>query len=116
MKQQDREYTKRDTTAPYRVDANAEDEYWRSTYKAEPYVSDNYSFDDDYLPAYRLGYDGRTRYLGRSYDEVEEELSNEWNEVKGDSRLMWDDARQAVRAGWHRVERALPGDFDNDGR
>jgi hypothetical protein len=29
---------------------------------------------------------------------------------------MWNDAKQAVRAGWHRVERAMPGDADNDGR
>lgn len=32
------------------------------------------------------------------------------------SRLAWDNAKDAVRAAWHRVERLMPGDFDNDGR
>jgi hypothetical protein len=29
---------------------------------------------------------------------------------------MWDDAKHATRAAWHRVERAVPGDADGDGR
>jgi hypothetical protein len=36
--------------------------------------------------------------------------------MRGDSRLDWEEAKHAVRAGWHRVERALPGDADGDGR
>jgi hypothetical protein len=30
--------------------------------------------------------------------------------------MMWNDAKHAVRDGWHRVEEALPGDADRDGR
>jgi hypothetical protein len=36
--------------------------------------------------------------------------------VKGNSRLSWDQAKSASRAAWHKVERAIPGDFDRDGR
>jgi hypothetical protein len=39
----------------------------------------------------------------RSYSEVERDL--ERGEAKG-----------GTRDAWHRVERALPGDFDRDGR
>ena len=39
-----------------------------------------------------------------------------WEQAKSRSRLAWDDAKHAVKAGWHRLERALPGDADRDGR
>ena len=103
------------TGTQYNIDTSAEDNYWRGAYSNEPYYNKQYDFND-YSPAYKLGYEGRNRYLGRSYDEAESELSNDWDKFKGKSRLMWNDAKQAVRAGWHRVERALPGDADNDGR
>jgi len=100
---------------PYSIDATAEDKYWRGAYSNEPYYNKQYDYDD-YSPPYKLGYEGRNRYLGRKYDEVENDLSTDWDKFKGKSRLMWNDAKQAVRAGWHRVERAMPGDADNDGR
>ena len=103
------------STVPYRIDATAEDNYWRSSYENEPYYNKSYGFDD-YQPAYKLGYEGRGRYAGRQFDEVESDLSNDWERTKGKSRLMWNDAKNAVRAGWHRIERAMPGDADNDGR
>ena len=99
----------------YNVDATAQDTYWRSSYENEPYYNKEYNYDD-YQPAYKLGYEGHGRYSGRSYDQAESDLSNDWEKTKGKSRMMWNDAKSAVRAGWHRVERALPGDADNDGR
>ena len=97
------------------IDPTAEDSYWRSTYENEPYRNSAYSYDD-YAPAYKLGYASRERYVGRSFNDVENELAAEWEEAKGDSRLAWNDAKHATRAAWHRVERAVPGDLDNDGR
>jgi hypothetical protein len=43
-------------------------------------------------------------------------MADEWDRVKGSSRLTWDQAKSASRAAWHRVERAIPGDADGDGR
>ena len=37
-----------------------------------------------------------------------------WLDYAG--KLGWDKARNAASDAWHRVERALPGDFDGDGR
>ena len=96
------------------VNPTAEDAHWRQTYASEPYRNSAYDYND-YSPAYKLGYEGRTRYAGRSFDQAENELASEWESTKGNSRLAWTDAKQATRAAWHRVERAMPGDADGDG-
>jgi hypothetical protein len=49
-------------------------------------------------------------------DDVEPELRGDYQRLKGKSRLAWEDAKAAARAAWDRVERALPGDADDDGR
>jgi hypothetical protein len=96
------------------VNPAQEDAYWRGAYTGEPYYSPMMSYDD-YAPAYRLGYTGRGRY-NRSFDEAENDLSRDWESTRGSSRLSWPEARHAARAAWHRVERAIPGDADGDGR
>ena len=92
-----------------------EDAYWRDNYTKEPYYVEGRSYDD-YAPAYRTGYEARTRYAGRSFDAIESDLERDYYANRGNSRLEWQDARDATRAAWHRVERALPGDADLDGR
>ena len=73
-------------------------------------------FEDDYGPAYRYGWESRGRYADRSWDEVESDLEGGWESAKSNSRLGWEKAKHATRDAWHRVERAIPGDADNDGR
>lgn len=98
-----------------RVDSNLkEDRYWRDNYATRPYASG--SSYDDYAPAYRYGRDARTRYAGRPYEAVENDLERGWDKAKGASKLGWDKAKDAVKDAWHGVERALPGDADGDGR
>lgn len=58
----------------------------------------------------------RTRYHGRNFDEVENDLRNDWSSRGGTNRSSWDKVRDKVRSGWHKVERAMPGDADRDGR
>lgn len=89
--------------------------YWKDRYEAQPYYSKSYSWTD-YEPAYRMGYDSYSTYRGRDIDLVDDELEAKWRAAKGNSRLAWADARQAVRDGWHHIERAIPGDADRDGR
>lgn len=102
-----------------RIDAAAEERYWREQYRSQPYYDATLTFDD-YLPAYRLGYEGYDRYRGRSFDEVSQELRNEYDAGRGDGRLAWERAKDAVRAAWDRVaegaENLIPGDSDGDGR
>lgn len=57
---------------------------------------------------------------GRSFDDVDSELCQNWDSARGNSKLPWAHAKHAVRDSWHRVsdrvERAIPGDSDRDGK
>jgi hypothetical protein len=97
--------------------AGAQDEYWRGEWQNRDYVDvDGYDYETDYRPAYRYGWESRVRHADRDWDDrMEAEMSQEWNELKGGSRLTWEKAKHAVKDAWHRVERAMPGDLDRDG-
>ncbi len=102
-----------------KIDPTVEDAYWRDNYQTRPYIDDEQSYDD-YGPAYGYGVSAWDRYPGRNFDEVEPELSRDWGETRGASRLEWGDAKHAARDAWQRVsdtvERAAPGDSDRDGK
>lgn len=89
------------------------DAYWREHYTERPYVRAGVPYSD-YQDAYRYGGESYGRY--DSFDAAEDDLAQRWNTSRGQSRLDWNDAKAAVRDGWHRVERKLPGDADGDGR
>lgn len=97
------------------ADPAVEDAYWRDNYSSRPYVQGGAQYDE-YSPAYRYGVESYSKYPGRSFDEVEPELSRNWGTARGRSSLEWENAKHATRDAWHRVERALPGDADGDGR
>jgi len=101
------------------VDPKEEDTYWRANYANRPYVTTGSTYDD-YGPAYSYGVDAYSRYPGRSFDEVESDLSRDWSTTRGRSNLEWEHAKHASRDAWQRlsdrVERAVPGDSDRDGR
>ncbi|RZJ11470.1 MAG: hypothetical protein EOO54_20985 [Haliea sp.] len=101
------------------ADPALEDKYWSENYASRPYARKDASFDD-YSPAYRTGVESYGRNAGRSFDEVEPELSRGWASNRGRSSLEWEHAKPAARDAWDRlsntVERAIPGDSDKDGR
>jgi hypothetical protein len=98
-----------------KIDPTVEDGYWKENYATRPYVDRDASYDT-YQPAYRTGYEGYGRYAGKKYDEVESDLQRDYEKAKGNSNLPWDKAKHATRDAWHRVEEAIPGDADGDGR
>lgn len=101
------------------IDPTVEDAYWRENYSERPYVSGSRSFED-YGPAYGYGVSAFTKYPGRSFDDVESDLSRDWGSTRGNSTLDWSGAKEASRDAWNRasdtVERAVPGDSDRDGK
>jgi hypothetical protein len=99
------------------VNPTAEDSYWRDNYTKAPGYKPGYTYDD-YAPAYRTGYTGweRARASGESWDSYEPKLRSDYERAKGSSRLNWEEAKGHAREAWHRVERAIPGDADKDGR
>ncbi len=84
------------------MDPTQEDAYWRDNYSGRPYVERGSSYDD-YGPAYGMGVDAVSRYPGRTFDEIEPEMSQQWTTGNGGSTLRWDSAKHAVRDAWNRV-------------
>lgn len=83
------------------IDPTSEATYWRDNYRTRPYAKDA-SFDD-YGPAYGYGVSSYVKYPGRSFDDVESDLSRDWNSARGKSNLGWDNARSATRDAWERL-------------
>jgi hypothetical protein len=100
------------------IDPTQEDAYWRENFSSRPYASG--ASYDEYRPAYEYGWDSYARYPGRRFDEVESDLSRDWDSTRGQSSLTWERAKHATRDAWNRVsdtvERAVPGDSDRDGK
>jgi hypothetical protein len=96
------------------VNPTVEDAYWRDNYKTRPYASgETY---DRWKPAYQHGWESYGKYKGKKFDEVEPTLRTDWEKRNDSKNLSWDKAKNATKDAWHRVERALPGDADGDGR
>jgi len=80
-----------------------DDAYWRQNYSLRPYFRSDYTYDDDFAPAYRFGSESRRRFQGHTFDESESELRSGWEKAKGKSRLTWESAKAAVRDAWDRI-------------
>ena len=88
------------------IDPTVEDAYWREAHRNEPYYTEGRGYDDHYAPAYRAGWEGRVKYDGRTFDEVEEDLAADYSRYQGND-LTWDEVRPATRAAWDRVDRRI---------
>ncbi|NMG76246.1 hypothetical protein [Aromatoleum diolicum] len=84
------------------IDPTSEEAYWRDNFKGRPYVENATSFDD-YGPAYGYGVSSYAKYPGRSFDDVEADLSRDWDGARGASQLQWNQARNATRDAWERI-------------
>ena len=87
-------------------DPTGEERYWRSNFDREPYYQPGMTYDD-YAPAYRIGGEAHGRYGDASFEDVEDKLANDYRRARGGSRLEWDHAKDATRAAWARVKRAI---------
>ncbi|MEJ5990083.1 hypothetical protein WG902_08795 [Ramlibacter sp. PS3R-8] len=86
-------------TVEGRIDFRAQDAHWQGEYQSQPYFRNECSYDEDYAPAFCVGYIGHAQY-GGSFDDAEKSLFANWVRIKGDSRLTADEALQAIRAAW----------------
>jgi len=87
-------------------DPTAEDAYWRQNYASRPYYKAETSYDE-YRPAYKLGWETRSRYADESFEEIEPELERDWS--NSGSNLTWDRAKHGVRDAWDRVSGSATG-------
>lgn len=98
-----------------KIDPTVENEYWRNNYASRPYAEPDYDYTD-YEPAYRTGYEGYPTYYGQTYDQAEPHLRRDYESKHAGGKLGWEKAKHATRDAWDRVERAIPGDADHDGK
>ena len=87
------------------VNPTAEDAYWRDAHGREPYYSDAYTYDDDYAPAYRSGYQSVIDRRGNDWNEARGHLQQRWDTDRQSSRLSWLEAEPAAKAAWERADR-----------
>jgi hypothetical protein len=85
------------------LDPTAEDAYWKANYSKRKYVDRKAPYSM-YQAAYRAGYEGRGRYPGKTFEEVESDLQHDYETYRGDSALDWEQARLAARDAWSRGE------------
>lgn len=89
-----------------KIDPTREDAYWREHHgrqgfaRGRPY--------DDFVPAYRVGYEGYGEYgaAGRTFEDSESELRQRYE--KSQPKLSWEEARPASRAAWQKFEGKNP--------
>jgi hypothetical protein len=112
MKQQQ---TERQPGTPGRDLHSRYSDYWMREYRNQPYYNEKYEWSD-FGPAYEYAFEKRGENPTRRFEDVESDLEAGWETAKGKSRLLWNEAKQAVRSGWHAIERLMPGDADRDGR
>jgi len=84
------------------VDPTREDAHWQETYKTRPYYDPGVGYDE-VAPAYRYGWEAKTRHEGKSFEEAEPTLREDWDRQRGASKLSWDRAKEPVRDAWGRV-------------
>ena len=84
------------------VNPTDEHAFWRDNYSTRPYGgSEDYT---EFGPAYQLGWESRSTYPDRSFDDVEPDLGRSWDTVKVESTLNCDRAKHATRDAWDRIE------------
>lgn len=70
------------------------DSFWRKRFASRPYADPERGYEY-YRPAFRYGWESRTRHEDHEFDEVEAALRERWDAER--MGLAWDEARPAVR-------------------
>jgi hypothetical protein len=85
------------------INPTAEEGYWRDNYATRPYYERGRAYDD-YLPAYRTGWEGRAQYGERTFEEVESDLAAQYDKAREPTSVDWATGRHAARDAWDRVD------------
>lgn len=88
------------------MDPAEEDSFWRENFRNEPYYRDGRDYDF-YSAAYRAGFEGRARHEGRRFEDIEDELAEDYRRLSGTTDTSWDDVRDATRAAWERMDQRV---------
>ncbi len=84
------------------VDLTAEEQYWREHHATQPHATEDTTFEH-FAPAYRVGAEAATKYPGKHFDEIEDEVALDYGKHEAGEALPWDHARRASRAAWSKL-------------
>ncbi len=82
------------------MNSTTEETYWREQHEKQPFVKPGHTYEH-YAPAYRTGYEGFSKYPGKKFEEIENDLAVDYE--KQGSMLPWDDAKHATRVAWDKL-------------
>jgi hypothetical protein len=91
------------------VNPTTEHAYWRKEYGTRSYFKSETPYEQ-VGPAYQYGWESCASHKGKSFQDVESQLSRDWDSRRGASKLAWHDAKNAVRDAWQRAEKTSCGD------
>jgi hypothetical protein len=87
------------------------EKYWREhhqesgAHKEAPF--------EHFEPAYRTGYEGGKKYVGKHFNQIELDLARDYEKNDANPAIPWDRARPAVKAAWDRLGGVMgPRDTD----
>jgi hypothetical protein len=89
------------------VNPTEEDSFWRDHYSTRPYATGRKY--EELQPAYRYGWEARTRHEDRHWNDVEKDLERDWSTRHGSTGLAWTDAQHPVRDAWDRITDRFQG-------
>lgn len=84
------------------IDPTVEAAYWEKNYRGRDYVDSDVDYHH-YEPAYRYGWESRTRYDHDDFGTAEKDLERDWEKYRGNSILEWGAARPATEDAWNRA-------------
>ena len=79
-----------------------EEQYWREHHAEEEWADKDSSYDQ-YVTAYRTGYQAYQKYGDKPYEEVEPELEREYLQSDANRVVSWSRAPPALKAAWRRA-------------
>jgi hypothetical protein len=95
------------------VNPTEEYKYWRENYASRTYATAGTNYDT-FQPAYRYGWESRSRHDGKEWRDVEKDLGAGWDKARGNSKMAWNDAKGATHDAWDRMSRDRDR-MDDDG-
>ncbi|WP_437230244.1 hypothetical protein SH661x_001859 [Planctomicrobium sp. SH661] len=88
------------------IDPTVETNYWKTQYPTRDYYNEKIDYQA-VEPAYRYGWESRSAYEGKTFEQAEKDLEAHWQERRGGSKLVWSQARPATRDAWQRIDNAF---------
>lgn len=86
------------------INPTEEEAYWREEHPNRDYITPDDPYED-YLPAYRFGWESYSRYPERTFEELEPDLEREWMTYRGErTDLEWERTKHATRDAWNRAK------------